>query len=116
MTNHSTEPPGHGPQYPDRFLTAVSAPLNRPERGKPMATRDDVHFTVWVDDMPFEFTITRQALEDVDSSRASNDDLLPMFLRNRDRLERIALERIEAGVRWPNLVIRMQDIPQHQEH
>jgi hypothetical protein len=115
MANHSTKSPGHGPHYPDRFLTP-SAPLNRPERGKPTATRDDVHFTVMVDDTPFEFTITRQALEDVDGTRDKDTDLLTMFMRNRDRVERIALDRIDAGVRWPHLVIRMQNVPDYHDH
>jgi len=109
FANHCYQPSGAGLAYPSAYLAGGNA-LSRPERGKPEATDEEVRFTVWVDDMAFEFVVTRQALEDMDGSHQTPADLLAVFLRNRDRLERIALEMIDHGVRWPHLVIRMQDV------
>ncbi len=81
----------------------------RPRHG-PTATRDEVRFTVWLDELPFEFLITRQALEDIDGSRGDDGHLLDMFLRHRQRVENIAMGLIDAGAKWPQLIIRMQDV------
>ncbi len=94
--------------YTSHFMAHGS--FERIEEELPEVTHEGVRFRVTVDETPFEFTITRQALEDLDHSRAPQGDLLEMFLRNREPVEAIALERIEAGARWPHLVIRMQDV------
>jgi hypothetical protein len=109
VSNQSYKPSGPGLAYPSGFLAGGNA-LSRPERGKPEATDDEVRFTVWVDEMPFEFVVTRQALEDIDGLHQAPTDLLAVFIRNRERVERIALEMIDHGVRWPHLVIRMHDV------
>jgi hypothetical protein len=109
MSNQPYKPSGLGLAYPSGFLAGGNA-LSRPERGKPEATDEEVRFTVWVDDMPFEFVVTRQALEDIGGLHQAPSDLLAVFVRNRDRLERIALDMIDHGVRWPHLVIRMHEV------
>ena len=109
VANQSYKPTANGLAYPSSFLAGGNA-LSRPERGKPEATDEEVRFTVWIDEMAFEFVVTRQALEDMDGLHHSPADLLAVFFRNRDRLERIALDMIDHGVRWPHLVIRMQDV------
>jgi hypothetical protein len=95
--------------YTSHFITAHGR-FEKFEDELPEVTHEGVRFRVIVDETPFEFTITRQALEDVNDSRGSYPDLLNMFIRHRERIETIALERIDAGARWPNLVIRMQDV------
>jgi len=77
---------------------------------EPIVTRDGARFTIFIDEIPFEFAITRQALEDIEGARCAQPDLAQIFFRHRESIEAIARELVDAGVRWPNLVIRMQDV------
>ena len=95
--------------YTSQFLAGDSHYENL-EDECPEVTQDGVRFHVLVDETPFEFLITRQALEDLDDCRSLDSDLLVKFARNRGRIETLALARIDAGARWPNLVLRMHDV------
>jgi hypothetical protein len=103
----------NGSSYNSRYLDPSYSFDTDQLNHQPFVSHDGVRFTILVEDTPFEFAITRQALEDVDGKRLTNADLGDIFFRHRERIEGIANALINAGVSWPNLVIRMQDIEEH---
>jgi hypothetical protein len=96
--------------YDNRFLDARFSLDTDSLTDQPVVTRDSVRFSIVIDETPFEFAITRQALEDIAGEWIENPDLGEIFFRHREDIESIAQSLIEAGVSWPNLVIRMQDV------
>jgi hypothetical protein len=99
--------------YNSRYLDSSYSFDTDQFNDQPVVSRDGVRFTIFIEDTPFEFAITRQALEDVEGKRVADPDLGDIFFRHRERIEGIAYALIDAGVSWPNLVIRMQEIGAH---
>jgi len=70
----------------------------------------DVCFTIWVAGEAFECVVTRQALEDLAAKPLAEDELVDVYREYRSQVDLLASARVERGLRWPKLVVTMDDV------